>query len=176
MNSLKKTLAVIMSLAMLAPLTSCSNEKEKATEVKLLSSKGGYAESKVEGRLYDMQSASEFVTIGEKTGVISAWARELVYISKDGTRVFRSEVDDLIKNDDDDIYAVYAASDNGLVVCKDGDTCVINSEGECNKVTGADYIYNFEFADNGKLYGLNYDALYEVDINTGAAKKLADKG
>ena len=176
MNSLKKTLAVILSLAMLAPLTSCSSEKEKATEVKLLSSKGGYAESKVEGRTYDMQSVSEFVTIGEKTGVISAWEKELVYISKDGTRVFRSEVEDLTKNDDDDIYAVYAASDNGLVICKDGDTCTINAEGECNKVTGADYIYNFEFADNGRLYGLNYNALYEVDINTGAAKKLADKG
>ena len=76
MNTLKKTLAVILSLAMLAPLTSCSSEK--AAEVKLLSSKGGYAESKVEGRTYDMQSVSEFVTIGEKTGVISAWEKEIV--------------------------------------------------------------------------------------------------
>jgi ABC-type glycerol-3-phosphate transport system substrate-binding protein len=174
MNTLKKALAVILSLAMLAPLTSCGSKKEPS--VKPLSSKGGYVEkSLLKSDTGLNQFASEFTTIGEKTGVFIPCPVELMYISKDGTRVFFSEDERIEQDSEYDIYDVRAASDNGYLVNKADGYYVINADGKSNKVEGVEfYIFNAEFTESGRLFGESREHLYEIDINTGTAKKLGD--
>ena len=70
MNSIKKAITMIISLAMLAPLTSCSSgKKSESVSVKPLSSKGGYTEKKLDFAYGDFGNAISDVTkIGDKTG------------------------------------------------------------------------------------------------------------
>ncbi|MCR4795088.1 MAG: extracellular solute-binding protein [Ruminococcus sp.] len=174
MDTTRKTLAVILSLAMLAPVTSCGSKKEPA--VKPLSSKGGYVEKSLRNSDTGLnQYASEFTTIGEKTGVFVPSPPELMYISKDGTRVFFSEDEHIDQNNNDDIYNVIAASEKGFLLNKVDGTYVINPDGKSSKVEGIEfYVFNAEFTENGRLFAESRVHLYEIDVNTGAAKKLGD--
>ena len=176
MNSIKKAITMIISLAMLAPLTSCSSgKKSESVSVKPLSSKGGYTEKKLDFAYGDFGNAvTEVTKIGDKTGSYIPYTNELCYISKDGTRLFRSVDDNLEKNSDLDIYRITAASDSGFFTQGTKGNHVIDADGNATEVKDIAFAICAEFSESGRLFAADYEKLVEIDVKTGSVKQLAD--
>ncbi|WP_164169479.1 hypothetical protein [Ruminococcus flavefaciens] len=146
MKKIMKITAFIAALVMSASAVSCSSGKP--AEIKKLSAKGGYAEKKLEFAYGDLGPASEFTDIGGKVGAVLPYTRELCYISKDGTRIFRDVLTDLDEADNDDIATIFAASEYGYLYWKmNRNVWVLSPDGTENQVSGLENIMYAEFSE-----------------------------